>query len=62
MKSVKIIDCNGETLVKVTARKNGTYDIVTLTSIADKIKVEIRDDNNKKVLMLNKRYPVAGMI
>jgi hypothetical protein len=49
MKSVTIRDCNGRILVKVLARKNGTHECMAAIDIADKIDVEIRDDQNKKV-------------
>jgi len=58
MKSVKITDCDGQVLVKITAKKGGIYDVVTLASIADKIKIEIREDGGGKVTMLNERKPV----
>ena len=58
MKSVKITDCDGPVLVKVTAKNGGIYDVVTLASIADKIKIEIREDGGSKVTMLSERKPV----
>lgn len=55
MKSVKITDCDGRVLVKVIKRKNGRYDSSVLTDIADKITMEIREENGRKIMF----YPEA---
>jgi len=50
VKSIKITDRNGDVLVYVVHRKGGQYDSKVSRDIADKITMEVRDDNGCKVM------------
>ena len=50
MKSVTIRNKQGEILVKVIHRKSGGYDLISTPEIARDCDIEVRADDNSKVL------------
>ena len=50
MKSVIIRDKKGEILIKIIHRKNGIFDITRRSDLVN-ADIEVRDDNNRKVVL-----------
>lgn len=51
IKSVTVKDQYGKILIKVIYRKNGHYETDIAKELHNRILIEIRDENNAKVLM-----------
>lgn len=51
IKSVTVKDQYGKVLIKVIYRKNGKYETEITKELHNRILIEIRDENNAKVLM-----------
>lgn len=54
MKSITIRNKSGEVLIKILHKKSGEYELIKRSTLAD-TDVEVRDDQNHKVMFLDER-------
>jgi len=52
MKTIIIKDLKNCILFKITETKKGVYDSSVLTSLVDKVKITIVDENNKRTKLI----------
>ena len=49
IKSITIKDASDKVLLKIIARKNGTYDMIRAVTLKD-LEIEVRNEKNEKIM------------